>query len=161
MQVGRRRCRARPARGYTFVWVLAALVTIGIGLAAVGPRWADQAQRERESDLMRLGVLYAAAIQRYHDASPGSQKQWPRELGDLLLDSRYAGTVRHLRRLYPDPIDPAQPWGLVRSVDGGIVGVHSLNSARPLRREAITLGNVVLPRADRYDQWQFVAREEP
>ena len=62
----------RTARGFTYVWMLAALVIFSIGLAVVGPLWADQAKREREQDLLRVGQLYAQAIASYYAASPGS-----------------------------------------------------------------------------------------
>ena len=42
----------RTARGVTYVWMLATLVIFSIGLAVVGPLWADQAKREREQDLL-------------------------------------------------------------------------------------------------------------
>ena len=144
--------------GFTLVWVLAAIAILSVGLAALGPQWADQAHREREQDLLRVGQLYAQAIARYQALSPGSLKQYPSDLQQLLLDNRFAGTQRHLRKLYPDPLDPSRPWGIIRSPDGGILGVFSQSAAMPLRRAALDLDGLVLEPATRYDEWKFIAR---
>ena len=144
--------------GFTLVWVLAAIAILSVGLAAIGPQWADQAHREREQDLLRVGQLYAQALAHYRAVSPGSLKQYPSDLQQLLLDNRFVGTQRHLRKLYPDPLDPARPWGLMRGPDGGILGVFSQSADAPLRRESLDLEGLVLPIAQRYDEWKFIAR---
>lgn len=149
--------RSGSAHGFTFVGVLVLVALLGMGLAAIGPLWAQEAQREREEELLRVGRLYAEAIARYRSVSPGSVKLYPSRLEDLLLDTRFVGTVRHLRALYPDPVTRQQPWRLIRATDGGILGVASQSDGIPLRRTPITLGNVTLAAAQRYTDWQFVA----
>lgn len=156
-----RRMRAGDSRGFTYVWALAALAILSVGLAAIGPVWSDHVRRERELELVRVGALYAQAIARYRAMSPGSLKQYPASLDELIADTRFVGTVRHLRRLYPDPLEPARPWGLVTTTDGRITGLYSKSDEAPLRREALDLGGVVLPPASRYDEWKFTAKEEP
>jgi type II secretory pathway pseudopilin PulG len=151
MRVGRQ-------RGFSYIAVLAMVALMGIGLAAIGPLWADEARREREDELLRIGRLYAEAIARYQKASPGSAKRYPPTLEVLLMDTRFVGTVRHLRTLYPDPLGPARPWGLLRDADGGIRGVFSQSEAPPLRTVPVVLGAVTLAPATRYSDWQFVAR---
>jgi type II secretory pathway pseudopilin PulG len=151
MRVGRQ-------RGFSYVAVLAMVALMGLGLAAVGPLWAEEARREREDELLRIGRLYAEAIARYQKASPGSAKRYPPTLEVLLMDTRFVGTVRHLRTLYPDPLQPSRPWGLVRDADGGIRGVFSQSDAPPLRTVPVVLGAVTLAPAARYSDWQFVAR---
>jgi len=153
--------RLSRSAGFTYVWVLAAIVILSIGLAAVGPLWADQSRRERERELVRIGTLYAEAIARYRASSPGSLKQYPLSLEQLLADTRFAGTVRYLRKLYPDPLDPARPWGTVLDADGGIRGVFSRGAEQPLRREPLDLGTVVLPAAEHYDEWKFIVKRGP
>jgi prepilin-type N-terminal cleavage/methylation domain-containing protein len=156
----RSRCSTRQA-GFTLVWVMAVLVVLAIGLSAVGTQWADQAQRERERELLRIGAIYAQAIADYHAASPGSHKHYPASLHDLLEDRRFIGIRRHLRQLYPDPVNPGQDWGLVPAPGGGVLGVYSRSTATPLRREPQDLGVTVLPRAQHYSDWQFVPRAIP
>ena len=134
---------------------------LSLGLAIVGPRWADQARRERERDLVQIGSLYARAIAAYYAASPGSLKQYPLKLDDLLADSRMVGTVRHLRKLYPDPLDPSRRWGTVLGTDGRVRGVYSQSTDEPLRIESLDAGAVELPAARRYSDWKFVAKTQP
>jgi type II secretory pathway pseudopilin PulG len=153
--------RRLRARGFTYVWAMAALAIFALGLAAVGPLFAADAQREREQELLRIGRLYAQAIADYHAASPGSVKRYPPSLDALLADTRFVGTVRHLRRLYPDPMQPDRPWGLVRAADGSIRGLYSAHEGQPLRTAAVDLGVVVLPPARRYSDWQFSPLSRP
>jgi type II secretory pathway pseudopilin PulG len=148
----------RYQRGFSYVAVLAMVALMGLGLAAIGPLWAEEARRDREEDLLRIGQLYVEAIVRYQKASPGSAKRFPPTLEVLLMDTRFVGTVRHLRTLYADPLNPSRPWGLVRDADGGIRGVFSQSDAAPLRTVPLQLGSVTLAPAARYADWQFVAR---
>jgi type II secretory pathway pseudopilin PulG len=138
--------------------MLAALALLSIGLAAVGERWADQAKRAKESELMRVGALYAKAIEAYYAASPGSLRRYPPELTNLLEDDRMVGTVRYIRKLYRDPIDPSRPWGLIRAPDGGILGIYSQSGDSPFRTEPLDLGITELPSAGRYSDWKFTPK---
>lgn len=153
--------RGRAVRGFTYVMVLAILALLGVALAAVGTRWADRVQREREQDLLRIGQLYAQAILDYHRGSPGSDKTWPKTLQDLELDPRMLGTVRYLRRPYADPMLPGQPFGLVRAADDTIRGVYSTSGATPFRQGTVDLGVVVLAPAQHYADWQFIPKVDP
>lgn len=156
-----RRGRGRTvSRGFTFVAALLLLALVSLGLAVAGPLWSQQAQRERERELLRMGALYAQAIAAYRSASPGSDKRYPEQLEWLLLDRRFVGTVRHLRRLYPDPVNPGQPWGLVRDGAGQIVGVHSLSTEPPLAQGPLQWSGRVLGPVRRYADWQFLAVSE-
>jgi type II secretory pathway pseudopilin PulG len=153
----------RPAngsseRGFTYVWVMTAVAILGVGLAAVGPLWSDAVKREREQELLRIGQIYAQAIGSYYRSSPGSQKRYPPSLEALLLDTRFVGTYRHLRRLYTDPLKPSQAWSVIRAADGGVLGVFSQSVDAPLRREPLDLGITVLPAASKYSDWQFVPK---
>lgn len=142
--------------GFTYLWALFAVLLLSLGLAAIGPAVALEQQRGQEQELVRIGTMYARAIASYYEASPGSLKQYPRQLEDLLEDRRYVGTLRHMRALYLDPMQPDVPWGLVRGADGGIRGVFSQSSRRPLRERTQELGTVWLPAAEHYTEWKFV-----
>jgi hypothetical protein len=117
--------------------------------------WADQARREREHELLRVGRLYAQAIANYYALTPGTAKQFPTRLEELLQDDRFWGTRRHLRKLYLDPMQPHRPWGLLRSPDGRIMGVYSQDRAQPFLQAPADLGVVQLSVASQYSQWQF------
>ena len=156
MRVGRPTIAGQ--RGFTYLMVMAAIALLGVGLAAIGPRWADEAKREREQELLRIGELYAGAIKSYYFSSPGNAKRYPPNLESLVLDTRFAGMRRHLRRPYADPLLPSRPWGIVRGDDGGIRGVFSQDERAPLRQSATKSDLLDLPAASSYSQWQFVPR---
>ena len=143
------------SRGFTFVWMLAALVVVSLGLAQVGPLWAREVQRDREAELLRLGKLYAEALDGYRRSSPGTLKRYPETLDALLKDERYMGTRRWIRKAYTDPMRPGQPWGLVRDEEGRITGVYSASQDAPLQRTPVDLGITRLPEARRYSDWVF------
>ena len=147
--------------GFVYVWVLALVAVLALGLAAIGPLWSQEAKRDREDDLLRVGKLYAEAIAGYYRVSPGSVKHYPPSLEALLLDTRFVGTVRHLRTLYADPVSVDTPWGLLRAPDGGIRGVYSQSAAVPLRTVPVDLGIAVLAPAARYAEWQFEPKVSP
>ena len=41
--------------------------------------------------------------------------------------------VRHLRRLYRDPITGQDEWGLVEAPGGGVMGVYSRSEDEPIK----------------------------
>jgi type II secretory pathway pseudopilin PulG len=150
-----------PQRGFTLVAVLVLLAVCMLGLAVAGPMWSQRVRREREQDLLQMGALYAQAIAAYYNSSPGSLKQYPRSLNMLLADARFVGTRRYLRQLYPDPVNPGQPWGLVVDSSQGIVGVYSRSEAAPIAGGPLDLGMVQLPAAQHYSDWKFLAQVNP
>ena len=152
---------ARPTQGFTLLAVTATVALVSLALAAAGPLWSEQRRRDRELELLQLGVLYAQALQSYRDASPGSEQQYPARLEDLMLDTRFVGTRRHLRRPYPDPMSRARPWGLVTDARGRIQGVFSRSEAPPIAQGPVILDDRVLPAALRYIDWQFIALSTP
>ena len=147
----------RRATGFTLIAALALLAIVSLGLAIAGPAWADRARRDREQELLRIGALYAVAIAEYRDRSPGGSRNYPDDLTALLIDPRYPGLVRHLRQLYPDPLDPRRPWGLVRDAGGHIIGVFSDSTEVPLTRVTVQAGPIALAPAATYAQWKFIA----
>ena len=77
MRAGSARMHAGQA-GFTYLWLLAAMAVLAIGMAIAGPMWARQAQRERESELLRVGAAYATAIEHYYrpPGKPRAQQPW-------------------------------------------------------------------------------------
>jgi type II secretory pathway pseudopilin PulG len=151
----------RAARGFTYLWLLAAMAVVGIAMAAVGPVWATQAQREREAELIRVGEAYARAIEHYRAMTPRGASPSPRSVDDLLADPRFAAPVRHLRSAYTDPLQPGRPLEPVLDATGGLAGVRSTSTLEPLLRVAWTDGTHTLAPAPRYCDWQFLAQISP
>lgn len=143
-------------QGFTYIAVLVALLMLSLATQGVMTYVSQQAQRERETDLLRVGQTYAKAIGAYYQATPGTVKRWPADLQDLLEDRRLVAVVRHMRELYPDPITRTFNWDLIRAPDGGIAGVRSISTLAPIRMGAVELDGMTLPPASRYADWDFV-----
>lgn len=152
------RLHAPRQRGFAFVLVLFTLAAVSIGLAVVGPAWSVQARRDREQELLRVGRLYAQALESYRNAAPGTLKQYPLRLEDLLEDRRFVGLRRHLRKLYVDPMTAGQPWGVIRDPEGRVQGVYSRSEEPPLAQRPVDLGVTLLEPAQRYSDWKFVPK---
>jgi len=142
----------KDAEGFTYLGILFAVFILSAGLALTGEVWHTSAAREREAELLHVGAQYRKAIERYYLAGP---RQYPRRLDDLLKDPRQAGTVRHLRKLYRDPLG-GEEWGFVRAPDGGIAGVHSLSAGRPLKRAGFAPRDRDFEGKEKYSDWRFV-----
>ena len=140
-------------RGFTYLTVLFVVAIMSAGLALVGELWHTSRVREKEAELLFVGDEYRKAIARYYLSGP--QRQYPRNLSDLIKDPRQPGTVRHLRRLYADPITGSSEWGLVKSPDGGIAGVHSLSEESPLKIAGFGLRDAAFESKGKYSDWQF------
>jgi type II secretory pathway pseudopilin PulG len=152
-------CSPFRSSGFTYPVLLVVVAVLGLGLARIGPMWEEAAKRDREQELLRVGELYAQALASARRDSPGGEGAYPSRLEDLLLDTRFVGTRRHLRRLLPDPLQPGRPWGLVRDARGAIIGVYSQDQRQPLAVVALDRGPVSLPAAAHYSDWVFGPRE--
>ncbi len=142
--------------GFTFIALLAALAVFSAGSLAFSALWSESVRREREVDWLRAGDAYAKAIKSHFDSSPGTVKQYPITLDDLLQDLRFAGVRRHLRRVYPDPLAPGQAWVLIRGHDGGIIGVHSSAPGRPRTQSNLPATAVVSGPIRSYSDVRFM-----
>jgi type II secretory pathway pseudopilin PulG len=164
MVIGPRLERRAPAGGGQGGWLLLALLfllaALGAGMAAVGTVWTTAAQREKEAELLFVGEQYRRAIESYRRRGPETAKPYPPSLEELVQDRRFPMPVRHLRRLYPDPMTGGTEWGLVRDADGGIVGVYSLSEGAPLKKAGFPPDQAGFEEAASYRDWVFKAREE-
>lgn len=141
------------SRGFTYMGVLFLVAIMAGGLALTGDVWHTSTMREKEAELLFVGNQYRNAIQRYYLTGP--QRQYPRSLEDLLKDPRQPGTVRHLRRVYADPIT-GQELVLVKAPDGGILGVHSGSDQAPFKNANFKLRDRSFDGAQKYSDWKFV-----
>lgn len=148
----------RRLRGYTYLFVLFVVATLGLVSARAGVVWQTVTQREREAELLAIGVEMARALARYRGETPAGQPPMPVRLEQLVEDKRFPVPRRHLRRIYRDPLTGRAEWGLVKTGDV-IVGVHSLSPLAPLRRDELPLelGDAAKS-ATRYSEWVFLPR---
>jgi type II secretory pathway pseudopilin PulG len=145
----------RRQRGFTLAGALILIAVLGAGMAAYGEIASHAAQREKEQELIFVGNQFRQAIRAYYEQTPGAAKRFPQKLEDLVLDKRHPMPVRHLRRVYADPMTGKRDWGAVIAPEGGIMGVHSLSEAAPIKTAGFAARDGSLEGAGRYSQWHF------
>lgn len=119
--------------GSVILGFLVMLALFSVGLLAAAQWLQTMTRSEKEADLLFVGQQYRSAIESYR--LTGGVNQYPRRLEDLLQDPRLPTIKRHLRRLYPDPITGQTTWGIVKAPDGGILGIFSLSTQEPFKRQ--------------------------
>jgi len=143
-------------RGFTYLAILFWIMIVSASLSVGGVVWHTAQQREREQELLFIGDQFRRAIASFYYASPGIVRRYPTALSDLLKDPRFPNTRRHLRRVYLDPMTGEPNWGLIRGLDGGIIGVHSLSESKPIRTSFQSGPNKEFTGKQRYRDWVFV-----
>jgi type II secretory pathway pseudopilin PulG len=149
-------------RGFVMVALLIGMAVTAVWMSAMLPAWRQQAQRQREADLIFRGEQYARAIALY-SVKNGAL---PTTIDDLVQQ-------RFLRKKWNDPITgeefqllggsaspgavqaggpgPGQAGG---QITGGISGVYSSSTETSIR---------IYNNAQQYNQWIFsyaVARQQ-
>jgi hypothetical protein len=84
--------------------------------------------------LLFVGGQFRTAIRSYYEAGPVAGK-FPPSLDDLLLDRRVPTPLRHLRRIFTDPVTGKPEWGLIFAPQGGVMGIYSLSEREPMKRD--------------------------
>jgi len=141
--------------GFTYLTVMFIVAILLGGLAIVGETWETSARREKEVELLFIGNQYRRAIGLYYLATPGPNKMYPRQIEDLLKDPRQPGTMRHLRKLFPDPMT-GKPFVVIKGADGGVQGVASTSDEAPLKVANFRVRDAVFEGAQKYSDWKFI-----
>lgn len=149
-----RLCNRRRERGIAYIGVLVLVAIVGLGLAKAGHLVSTQSQREREAQLLAIGNEIRSAIVSYYHSGEGSR--YPPSLDALIEDRRVPYTLRHLRRLYRDPMTDSDEWGIVESADGGVMGVYSRSTAIPFKRRGFAHLYASFADKNTYRDWTFV-----
>lgn len=154
--------------GFTYVFLLFLVALGGVMLATAGQTWWMNSKRDKEEELLFAGRQIREAIESYCRAVPSQGKanggqaqmaqpsQFPRSLEDLLEDRRHYPPMRHLRRIFIDPVTGSKEWGLIREGER-LVGVHSLSAGKPLRTNGFLLVEKEFASAATYQGWRFIA----
>jgi len=143
------------ARGYAIVVALILLTLASFAASVAVLRSSNEAQRQRELELLFVGNQFREAIRAYAAASSGIP-DYPRRLEDLVEDHRVPTLRRFLRRIYSDPMTGKPDWALIRQGDR-IVGVHSTSMRAPQRRANFSQADSSFVGAKSYVDWQFSA----
>jgi type II secretory pathway pseudopilin PulG len=141
-------------RGTILLTVLFLVVLLGLSAGLAGQGLKDYVQREREEELLWRGLQYRQAIASYLGAQGGA-RVFPANLEELLRDPRFPGVVKHLRRLYPDPMT-GQPWEALRDPANRIIGVRSTSALKPFRQEGFPKELDNFSQKESYREWEFV-----
>ena len=121
--------------GFTYLAVLISIAIIGLGAVASVKFGSVLQRRFAEDELLFIGAEFKSALISYSNATPSGFSPYPTSLEDLLKDPRYPSfTLRHLRKIYVDPLTGKTEWGQVTSPDGrGIIGLYSLSNKPPIK----------------------------
>ena len=146
---------ARRQRGVTFLTLLFAIALAGIAIAGTGALWQLESRREKEKELLFVGNEYRKAIGSYASRTPQGTPPFPERLEDLLQDNRYPTPIRHLRRLYRDPMSADGQWEIIRD-QGRITGIVSRSDAIPIKVAGFPKDFESFEGAKSYRQWRFM-----
>ena len=125
--------RNRRQRGFIYMALVVFFGIFAIFAASAMITGGMLQRNNAEDELLFVGAEFRNAIKSYYEASP-DKPQYPPGLVDLISDPRFpAGTKRHLRQIYPDPLTGRPAWGTVSAPGGGIMGVYSLSPAKAVK----------------------------
>lgn len=158
-----KRCELSPTRanaGIALLGLLIAMAIAAVGLMAAADVWATAQQREREQELLFVGNQYRMAIERYYNTSPGVAKMLPGSLDELIEDKRFSMPVRHLRRLYADPMTGKNEWNTVL-VGTKIAGVYSKSDKALFKQANFDVVNSGFEGKTSAAEWKFVFMPKP
>jgi type II secretory pathway pseudopilin PulG len=120
--------------GFAYLSLLIFLALMGFVCAMAVQVGGLVHRRAAEQALLDVGLEFARALSSYADQTPAGMDDQPLSLQDLLLDTRHTAKVRHLRKIYPDPMTGGTEWGLEIDTDTRrIMGVFSLSAQRPIK----------------------------
>lgn len=176
-------------KGVVYLWALFAVTVAGVVMAGTGQLWQTKLQREKEQELLFIGDQYRKAIMSYYNNQLTGIKQYPESLEELIEDKRGAVPIRHLRKVFIDPMTLTDEWGIVVEEDApqqaqgqqgqqgqnrgqnnagsrsasarkGIIGVYSLSKKKPFKKDNFPEHFAKFSEAETYQDWQFVFTQQ-
>ncbi|MFT0174476.1 type II secretion system protein [Paraburkholderia mimosarum] len=151
--------RRRGQLGLAYLALLIGVAIIGVAAAGTIQLGALYQRRMAEKELLYIGDQFQRALLSYADKTPLGLPTQPRTLDELVRDPRYPSPVRHLRRVYADPLTGKADWVLVLSPNGQtIVGIHSASREHPIQLRQFPERFRGFEDKRSYTQWVFIAR---
>jgi type II secretory pathway pseudopilin PulG len=142
-------------RGAILLLLLVMVVILGLSASMAGQSWRSTMQKAREAELLWRGQQYQQAIASYYSVKHGPQQMLPAKLEHLLRDPRFPSMVRHLRKLYDDPMT-GEAWELVTDPAERIIGVRSSSDLMPFRKDGFPEELAEFKGKESYLEWEFV-----
>lgn len=142
-------------QGAIYIWILLSLLFLSLGIGQWSINYATLKQREKEEELLRIGLMYRKAIYQYYQNSPGGVKTYPEKLEDLLRDPRYLEVKRYLRKLEKDPIT-SKDFLLIRNSEKKIIGIHSSSRKKIIKKTGFLPSLQKFEKTEKYIDWMFL-----
>lgn len=143
------------ATGFSYVGLLIMIAIVGAMAAGAFSAGAMMQRRMAEEELLFVGSQFHKAIKTYYESSPKGSQPYPNQLSDLVLDPRFTGTRRHLRKIFNDPLTGKAEWGLMQAPSGGIMGIYSLSPERPIKTSGFDTEFAAFESKISYSEWGF------
>ncbi|MGH9522993.1 MAG: hypothetical protein ACRD3E_10715 [Terriglobales bacterium] len=102
--------------GYILLVLLLMVALLMLSITAVAPRVAQEAKRDRETEMIHRGAEYARAVKRFYRKFG----RYPATL-DQLQETNH---IRFLRKAYTDPMTQDGKWKLLHPGDVKIAGAN-------------------------------------
>ena len=140
-------------RGVTYLFLMFAIVLIGLSTTAAARQWKAMVQRELEADLLSKGIEIQNALALYSATMKAGRvitgEVYPQSLIELTRLPK-----PFLRKAYADPMSHGD-WDYIRSPTGGIMGVRSKNRGTPFRKHDFPLAVRHFEGRASYAEWMF------
>jgi type II secretory pathway pseudopilin PulG len=148
----------RRAAGFTYISLIILVAIIGL-VGATSVKLGSIMQRSAaERELLNIGAQFSDALQSYAKATPPGQPTQPPSLKELLLDPRFPGVRRHLRKIFVDPMTGRAEWGMTYVAGTtGVVAVYSLSTAKPVKIGNFPARFQGFEGKQRISDWKFVS----
>lgn len=145
--------RLHNERGMTYLFLMFAIVLIGLSTTAAAKQWKAMVQRELEADLLSKGIEIQNALALYSATMKAGRvttvEVYPQSLAELTRLPK-----PFLRKAYADPMSHGD-WEYVRSPTGGIMGVRSKSRGTPFKKHDFPLAVRHLESRATYHDWIF------
>ena len=140
-------------RGVTYLFLMFAIVLIGITTTTAAKHWKAIVQRELEADLLTKGIEIQNALAQYSSTMKAGRvvpgEVYPSSLTDLTRLPK-----PFLRKVYLDPMTHGD-WEYVKGPNGGIMGVRSKSTAEPFRKHEFPEAVRHFDGRKKYRDWIF------
>lgn len=142
-------------KGFTLIGLLILIALISLMSTASLRIGALLQRREAEQALLYVGSQFRSAFQSYYLMTSMGQRPYPNTLEELIKDPRFPQPVRHLRKIYADPITGKTDWILLKNPMGGIMGVSSRSDAQPIKVANFSDADKSFEGKNKYSEWGF------
>lgn len=145
--------RLQNERGVTYLFLMFAIVLIGLSTTVAAKQWKVMVQRELEADLLAKGIEIQDALALY-SATRKAGRVMPGEVYPQSLVELTRLPKPFLRKAYTDPMSHGD-WEYLRSPTGGIMGVRSKSRGKPFKKQDFPQSVRHLAGRKSYYDWVF------